>query len=182
MLDGVLGRQHHERLRQRQRGPLDRNLVFLHGLEQGGLRFGRGAVHLVGQQHLAEDRPLAEDEIIAFAVENIGPGDVGGEQVGGELEPLVLRAQDAGKRLGQGGLGDAGHALEQDVTGGEQGDEELVRHRLHAHHHARHLGQGPVPEVADALRPLPDGHAVAADVEPRCHNDACPLRRVTPRA
>ena len=44
----------------------------------------------------------------------------------------ILDAEQRGERLRQRRLGDAGHAFEQDVAAGEQGDEELVRDSLHA--------------------------------------------------
>ena len=54
-LDGVLRGDHQERLRQRERLPLDRHLRLLHGLQQRRLRLGRGAVDLVGEQQVGED-------------------------------------------------------------------------------------------------------------------------------
>jgi hypothetical protein len=38
-------------------------VVLLHGFEQGGLGLGRGAVDLVGEQQVAEDRALDESEL-----------------------------------------------------------------------------------------------------------------------
>ena len=43
--------------------PADRDLVFLHGLEQGGLGFGRGAVDFVGQHDVGKDRPADKAEV-----------------------------------------------------------------------------------------------------------------------
>ena len=87
------------------------------------LRLGRGAVDLVGEQHLREDRPLAEHEVVGLAVEDGGAGHVGRQQVRRELDALVLAAEHAGEGLRKRGLGDAGHAFEQHVAAGEQGDE-----------------------------------------------------------
>ena len=61
-------------------------------------------------------------------------------------------AEDAGEGLGQGGLGDAGHAFEQDVAAGQQGDEELVRDGFHADDDPADLGEGAVAQAADLLR------------------------------
>ena len=82
------------------------------------------------------------------------PRHVGGQQVGRELEALVLRAEDAGEGLGQRRLGDAGHAFQQHVAAGQQGDEELVRHRLHADDDPGDLGQDAVAQAADLLGQL----------------------------
>ncbi len=111
LLDWVLGGQHHERLRQRQRRALYCHLIFLHGFEQGGLRFGGGAVDLIGQQDLAEDRPLAQNKLAGFAVENIGAGHIGRQQVGSELQPLIVNTQDMGEDLRKRRFGNAGHAF-----------------------------------------------------------------------
>ena len=61
-LDRVLRRQHEERRRQRVGLLADRDRLLLHRLEQRRLRLGRGAVDLVGQHDVREDRPLLELE------------------------------------------------------------------------------------------------------------------------
>ena len=63
-------------------------------------------------------------------VENVGAGDVGGHQVGGELDTVELGAEDVGQGADEQGLGDAGHAFDQRVLVGEHGDERLVDHVL----------------------------------------------------
>ena len=62
LLDGVLRGQHDERLVQPVALAGDGHRLLLHGLQQRGLRLGRRAVDLVGQQHVGEDRPAREDE------------------------------------------------------------------------------------------------------------------------
>ena len=75
-------------------------MVLLHGLEQGGLRLGRRAVDLVGQHHVGEDRPVQEDELapagLGVVLQDVGAGDVGGHQVGRELDALERQVQDLG--------------------------------------------------------------------------------------
>ena len=58
--DRVLSGQYEEGLRQMIGRGTYGDVVFLHGLEQRRLRLRRGAVDLVGQEHLGEDRPLRE--------------------------------------------------------------------------------------------------------------------------
>ena len=55
-LDGVLRGHHQERPLDDVARPLDGDAVFLHDFQQGGVRLGRRAVDLVGQQQLREDR------------------------------------------------------------------------------------------------------------------------------
>ena len=62
-------------------------------------------------------------------------------------------AEDAGEGLGQRRLGDAGHAFEQHVAAGEQGDEELVRDVLHADDDAADLGDDAVAQAAHPAGP-----------------------------
>ena len=64
MFDRVLRGDHQKRLRQRVRVRVDRDLAFVHGFEQRGLRLGRGAVDFVGQQHVGEDRAALEFELL----------------------------------------------------------------------------------------------------------------------
>jgi hypothetical protein len=62
LLDRVLRREHEERLGQVVGRLAAGDAVLLHRLEQGGLRLGRGAVDLVGQHHVGEQRALDEAE------------------------------------------------------------------------------------------------------------------------
>ena len=56
LLDRVLRRHHEERLFQLVDGAADGDAVFLHGFQQGRLRFRRGPVDFVGQHDLGEER------------------------------------------------------------------------------------------------------------------------------
>ena len=51
------------------------------------------------------------------------PGDVGGHQVGGELDARQPQAADARQPLGEGGLPHARRVLEQQVASGDEGGE-----------------------------------------------------------
>ena len=63
LLDRVLGRQHEERVGQAVALPTDGDLAFLHRFQERGLGLGRGAVDLVGQDDVREDRPAQELEL-----------------------------------------------------------------------------------------------------------------------
>ena len=99
---------------------LDGDLALLHGLEQGRLRLGRGPVDLVGQQEVGEHRPLPEPERPLLLLVDQLADDVGGHQVGGELQPFEPEVQGGGHGLDQQGLGHAGDALEQHVAADQQ--------------------------------------------------------------
>src|SRR5262249_10544514 len=91
---------------------------------------------------------------------------VGREQVGRELKPLVVDAEDVGERFRQRGFGDAGHAFEQDVTRGKEGDKELVRDLLHAHDDAADFLERPLAHADELSRKLTSGEAARAGIRP----------------
>ncbi len=119
LLDRVLGRQHVEGLRQVVPLAADRNVMLLHGLEQGRLGARAGAVDLVRHQELGEDRPLDEPErapAVGALVEDLGAEDVGRHQVRRELDAAGIEPEHDAQGLDELGLGEAGHADEQAVA------------------------------------------------------------------
>ena len=79
----------------------------------------------IGPLHEAEGAPPGG----AVLLEHVGAGDVGGHQVGRELDAVEGEVE----HLGQGGdeqrLGQPGHAHEEAVAAGEERDEQRVDHR-----------------------------------------------------
>ncbi len=59
-------------------------------------------------------------------LEDVGAGDVGGHQVGGELDAVELEVEHLGQRRDQRGLRQPGHAHQQAVAAREEGDEQVV--------------------------------------------------------
>src|SRR5205085_614287 len=88
------------------------------------LRLRARAVDLVGEDDLREDRPRMKAEGRALAVEDRHADDVGGQEIGGELDALVVEAEEARERVRERGLADAGHVLDQQVAARED-----ARHR-----------------------------------------------------
>ena len=154
-LDRVLGRQHEERPRQLVDGGRDGDGLLLHRFEQGGLGLGRGAVDLVGQDQVGEDRPGLEGEVAAAGgvlEQDVGAGDVGRHQVRGELDPAVLEVERVGQGPDQHRLAEARHALQQDVAAGQQGDHDAAYDGLLADDHPADflLDQaGRLPQIGD---------------------------------
>jgi hypothetical protein len=85
VFERVLRGDDHEGPRQRVRVPVDGDLGLIHGFEQGGLRLGRGAIDLVSQQEIGEDRARLELEGFRLDVINGDAENVGREHVAGEL-------------------------------------------------------------------------------------------------
>ncbi len=120
-LDRVLRGQDEERLAQRMRDARRRDLVFLHGLQQGGLGLGRSSVDLVGENHIGEDRPFDERHrpLVIGLLENLGARDVGRHQVGRELDPLELQVEELRERPDQQRFGQPRCAGDQAVSAGQ---------------------------------------------------------------
>ena len=114
--------------RQLVRVHVDGDVALLHALEQAGLRLGRGAVDLVDQHDVGEDRPGPELEALLALVVDVGADDVGREQVGGALHACELAVERAGERAGQRRLADAGVVLDEDVPLREQGHHDVLEH------------------------------------------------------
>ena len=128
VLDRVLGRDDEERRLQPVRLALDRHLALLHRLEERGLRLRRSAVDLVGEEEVREDRARPELEVDVPLVPDGRARDVGGHQVGRELDAGEPHAQDLREGPRSQGLGQAGVVLEEDVAVREEPDEhELER-------------------------------------------------------
>ena len=118
-LDRVLRRQHAERARQAVGDAGMRHLLLLHGFEQGRLRARRGAIDLVDQDELGEDRAGSKFE------RRRAPGrggvdfrtrDVGRHQVGRALHARPMQPQRRGERLGEMRLAEPGQPLDQHVA------------------------------------------------------------------
>ena len=150
-LDGVLGGEHGEVGRERVGVAVDGDGALLHGLEQRALGLGGRAVDLVGEQERREDRPLDEVERVVLEVEDVRARDVGGHEIGGELDAVGLGAEDVGEGADEEGLGDAGDPFDEGVLAGEHGDERLVDGILLADDDLAHLGAGGGEEALELV-------------------------------
>src|SRR5207244_12034629 len=81
-LNRVLGREHHEGGGELQRRPLDRHLLLLHRLEEGGLRLRRRTVYFIGEAYVSENRPLSEFEVVLLLILDVYSVSVHGDWVG----------------------------------------------------------------------------------------------------
>ena len=69
---------------------------------------------------------MKADQVLAIdLVQYFGTGDVRWQQVGGELDTAHLRIQVPGQRLDGTGLGQPGQAFEEQMTVGQQADDDL---------------------------------------------------------
>ena len=121
-LDGVLGREDEERVREDVGRAFDRDLALLHRLEEGALRAGRRAVDLVDEEDVREHGPLDEPE--AGRLEQAGARHVGRQQVGRALDAGHAQVERAGDGAREERLARARDVLEQHVAVGEERDDD----------------------------------------------------------
>ncbi len=119
-LDRVLRRHDDEGVGHLVRLAGDRDLALLHHLEQRALHLGRRAVDLVGQQQVGEHRAQRGAELARLLVVDARAHQVGGHQVGRELDALEAAAHGARQGLDGERLGQPGHAFDQQVALGQQ--------------------------------------------------------------
>ena len=116
----------------------DRDVVFLHGLQQGRLGARRGPVDLVGHQQLGEDRTLHVSERAPAGlvlVHHLGADDVRRHQVRRELDAPRVEAERDAERLDELGLGKARNADQQGMTTGHDRHERLFHDALLSEDH-----------------------------------------------
>ena len=130
LLDGIARGEHLERIGQGVRRRAHGHLALLHRFEQRGLRLRRRAIHLVRQDQVLEDGPRHEAERSAALrfVQHVRPRDVGGEEVGRELDAAEGEVERARERRHEQRLGQAWDADEEGVTPRRQRDEHGVDH------------------------------------------------------
>ncbi len=90
-------------------------------------------VDLVGEDDMGEDGPLEELEPAPFGLgllDDLGPGDIRGHQVGGKLNAAEGKVQDLGQGFDDQGLGQPGDAYQEHVTPAEHGQEQVLQDLL----------------------------------------------------
>ena len=92
-------------------------------------------------------------------LQHLAAEDVGGHQVGGELDAAGVEAEHGAERLDELGLGEAGNADEQAVAAAEQGDQGPLDHLLLAEDHAADGGLG-CGDVGGGRFRRPDDHVL----------------------
>ena len=124
-----------KRLRQFVGHAVGRDLAFFHGLEQRALGLGRGAVDLVGEHQLREDRTRMERKAVRLGLVDRDAQNIGRQQVAGELDALEVEPEDLRQRVRERGLADAGEVLDEQVPAREQAGERQTQLRLLPENH-----------------------------------------------
>src|SRR5690606_39441983 len=107
-----------------------------------------------------EDRPGAElEELVALIVlgDHRRAEDVGGHEVGRELDAREVEVERLRDRAHEHGLAEAGHTLEQRVAAGDEAGEDSVEDVLLPDDHLSDLGTDPVDVALEGLNDLAGG-------------------------
>ena len=127
-LQRILRRQHEEGLVEQVDLVGHGDGLLRHGLQQRRLRFRRGAVDLVGQHEVGEDRARLERELaptLRILDQMFVPVMSAGIRSGVNWMRLNS-SQRLGERSHQHGLAQPGHALEQGVATGDEADQHVA--------------------------------------------------------
>ncbi|MEY3459534.1 MAG: hypothetical protein RL215_2691 [Planctomycetota bacterium] len=155
LFDGILCGEHKEGGAESVDGLSDGDLSFLHGFEECGLGFGRSAVDFVGENDVVEEWSGDEAEFAlsggAIFLEDIGAGDIGGHEVGSELDPGEGHGQAAGDGADHECFGESWDAFEEHVSLAEEGDEQLFDDFVLADDDASDLFSEPGPGVMEEV-------------------------------
>ena len=126
VLNRVLRRDHHERLGELTGLAVDRDGVLFHRLEEGRLGLRRRTVDLVREQQVREDGALTEDELGLPGVPHHRARDIGGHEVGGELDTRHIHVEGARQGAHEQRLSNAGYAFEERVTACDKSNDEAA--------------------------------------------------------
>ena len=159
-LDGVLRRHDEERTGHGVRLPADRHVALGHHLEQRRLHLGGGAVDLVREDEVRHDRAELDLELLPALPVDAGAHEVGGHQVGSELQAPEAATDHRGEGLDGERLGDARHALEQDVPLGEQAHQDHLDQAILTDDHLLDLVGDPLEQIGVGGRPGGAGFGV----------------------
>ena len=150
LLDRILGGHHQEQCRQWPSLPAHRHLPLTHRLQQRRLHLGRRAIDFVGQQQGMENRPGLEFEAPVLRPPDLGAGQIGRQQVGGELHAGKIGLETRGQRPDGGGLGQSRRAFHQQVAIGQQGDQQALDKSTLAHDFPREVFTQSVKDIMQA--------------------------------
>ena len=127
-LDRVLRGHDEERIRHGMGRVPERDLAFLHDLEEGRLDLRGRAVDLVREQEVAEHGAELGVEGRIVGPVDPRPDEVGGHEVRRELDAVERAAEHVGGRLHRERLGKSRDALDQEMATGQEADEHALQH------------------------------------------------------
>ena len=104
--------------------PIDTDLMLFHSFQERRLGLGGRAVNFIGQKKIGEDRSRAELELALTVVPHQRTRDIGGHKIWGELDTRHGQIDASSEGANQECLCNAGDAFKQDVSIGNQSDDQ----------------------------------------------------------
>ena len=157
LLERVLGRDHEEGVGQPVDAALDRDAPLGHRLEQRRLGARRGAVDLVREQDVREDRPL--DELRLARARDVLADELGRRRVRRELDAVEVCAEHIRGRAAEQRLRGARRAFQQHVAAGHRRDQQQLDGAALSDDDLADLGLRALPECRQGLVLIRDWHA-----------------------
>jgi hypothetical protein len=122
------------------------NLCFTHRFQETALGLRRGAIDLVGQHDVGEDRTRYELKPLFLPIKHGDADDVGRQEIAGKLNAFKGAVKRSGQAMCQRGFADARNVLEQKMTTGQKTD----------YRHLNDMGF-PLDDQRDIILDCPDG-------------------------
>src|SRR5207253_5170344 len=104
----------------------DGDLALLHDFEQRALHFRRRTVDLIRQEKVGEHRAERCLKVAGALVVDPCADEVGGDEVGRELDALEVSGDRLRDRLYREGLGETGYPFDEEVAAREETDHEAL--------------------------------------------------------
>ena len=141
-----------ERRGEQARRALHGHLALLHRLQQRRLGARRGAVDLVREQQVGEDRPGPELKARLALVVDVRAGDVGRQEVRRELQTAELEPERLCERTRRERLSEPRHVLQEHVASREDAREHELQLLALSDHGSRHPIEHEGAALADFSR------------------------------
>lgn len=151
LLDRILGSHNQERLRKRESLVTYCDVTLLHRLKKCGLDFCRSTVDFIRKHEIGEDRALVNLELLALLGVDKSPGDICRQEVRSELNPAEPCIDSLRQCTDSQCLGKARNSFQEDVSIGQEADEEVLNKMLLAYYDLTHLHCKNVHERAFSL-------------------------------
>jgi len=151
----VLGGDDEEWLRKCSCFAFSGDLLLFHRFQQGTLCLRRGAVHLVGEDHLREYRAGVKRKDRCLPLENGDADDVRGQKIAGELNSLESQPQGSGQRVRKGRLSHPGNVFDQKMAASEKAGKSEADLPILAHDDAGDLVDNALQRSDRLCRALP---------------------------
>ena len=140
LFNRVLCSHYEERLRKFECFLAQCHLTFLHRFEQGTLYLGRSTVDFVRQYKVSEDRTALSDELFVLLAINHGTDYVGRKQVRSKLDTAIFCIDERCKRLDGKCLSQTRHTFEEDMSVGQQTNQQRFNQMFLTHDGLVHTG------------------------------------------